>query len=109
MDFPTKQSYVEWRDVKRVEYALIARTLRDLRIDLSRTQSESAKKISEERTLATAEARPARWRRLRVNVATTQHTKFFLRGKARELMAARTAAKEVARGSWERWRASNQP
>ncbi len=109
MEFPTKQSYVEWRNARRHEYAFLSQKLRDLRVNLSTTQRQSSLRVNAERAAARAENRPARWKRHVVRVAADQHTKLYLRAQARAMMQARETAKAIARDSWETWRESNQP
>ncbi len=109
LSFPTKQTYLDWRNEKRADYRLLARTLRELRIELHDLQSASAHRITEERAQAAAEGRPARWLKLRASVVDRQHTRQYLRARARELMAERQEAKALAIASWETWRQSNQP
>lgn len=109
LSFATKQTYLDWRTEKRAEYRALARTLRELRVSLSKRQSDSMKRIWREQARAKAEGRPPRWKKLVVDVAPTYHSKQFLRAQATALMQLRREAKAVAIASWETWRQSNQP
>jgi len=109
LSFPTKSSYLEWRTDKRAEYAALSEYQRELRLQLSVSQRDAALRINAERALAEKEGRVAKWKRLRTNVAPAWHNRAFIRGKAREIMAERAAAKVVAGAAWETWQQSNEP
>jgi hypothetical protein len=84
MNFPTLESYIFWRTVKRAEYVVLTDDIR-----LLKTKRREIMKA-------------------RGDAAETQQSLVIKRTEAREMMEARQEAKVIARDSWTRWRGANQ-
>jgi hypothetical protein len=109
MEFPTKQSYLDWRAEMRADYTALSKLLRELKGNITLTARTSAKNVSAEKALAAAEARKAKWRSKLISTAGMQHAQIFLRKKATTIMTDRRDAKVIAIASWTKWRETNQP
>jgi hypothetical protein len=82
MEFPTLNSYVTWRDERRVEYKMLADMLGKSKAYLSSDKVKQASRaVSAEMKAAQSEGRVPHWRKLRINTALTQQTRISLKAQ----------------------------
>jgi hypothetical protein len=84
LNFPTLKAYTTWRATMRETYITLSQDIRKLKLDIKTKQKAhgSSAAADEQSKLVTE------------------------RGKARTIMEQRVEAKQIARDSWETWRAA---